>query len=138
MARGDITIANSGYTADLIAGRYGTERDKIEVIHRGIDPARFDPAAISPERVAALRQRWGVGDGQRVVLHMARLTGWKGQSVLIEAAARLKAAGKLSDAVIVLAGDAQGRTGYVQSLHAQVAQGDLGSQVRFAGHVEDV
>jgi len=73
MARGDVTIANSGYTAELIAGRYGTARGKIEVIHRGIDPARFDPSSVSAERVAVLRQRWGVGDGERVVLHMARL-----------------------------------------------------------------
>jgi glycosyltransferase involved in cell wall biosynthesis len=138
MARGDVTIANSGYTAELIAGRYGTARGKIEVIHRGIDPARFDPSSVSAERVAVLRQRWGVGDGERVVLHMARLTGWKGQGVLIDAAARLKATGKLAESVIVLAGDAQGRTGYVQLLHAQVAEGDLGSQVRFVGHVEDV
>lgn len=138
MARGDVIIANSGYTADLIAGRYGTAREKIEVIHRGIDPARFDPAAISPERVARLREHWGVKPGDRIILHMARLTGWKGQSVLIEAVARLKANSELADAVIVLAGDAQGRTAYVQSLHAQVAQGALGAQVRFVGHVEDV
>jgi glycosyltransferase involved in cell wall biosynthesis len=69
---------------------------------------------------------------------MARLTGWKGQSVLIEAAARLLAAGKLQDAVVVFAGDAQGRTGYVQGLHAQVAQAGLEPHIRFAGHVEDV
>ena len=125
MARGDVTIANSGYTADLIAQRYGTSRQRIAVIHRGVDTRRFDPGARRAERVAALRARWGVDDATRVILQMARLTGWKGQSVLIEAAARLKAAGKLQGAVVVLAGDAQGRTGYVQALHAQVAQAGL-------------
>jgi len=37
----------------------------------------------------------------------------------------------------VLAGDAQGRDGYAQELHTQVANAELGSSVRFVGHVED-
>ena len=41
---------------------------------------------------------------------------------------RLKAAGKLGDAVVVLAGDAQGRDAYVQALQAQVAQAGLERQ----------
>ena len=138
MARGDVIIANSGYTADLIAQRYGTPRQRIVVIHRGVDTRQFDPERVGPERVAALRAGWGVDDASRIILHMARLTGWKGQSVLIEAAAQLKAAGKLQGAVVVLAGDAQGRNAYVQALHTQVAQAGLASSVRFVGHVEDV
>jgi glycosyltransferase involved in cell wall biosynthesis len=138
MARGDVVIANSGYTADLIAQRYGTSRQRIAVIHRGVDTRRFDPATIEVSRVTALRARWGVDDATRVVLQMARLTGWKGQGVLIEAAAQLKAAGKLQGTVVVLAGDAQGRTTYLETLRAQVAQAGLEGHVRFAGHVEDV
>jgi glycosyltransferase involved in cell wall biosynthesis len=138
MARGDVVIANSGYTADLIAGRYGTARERIVVIHRGVDTRRFDPAQIGADRVAALRARWGVDDATPVILQMARLTGWKGQGVLIEAAGRLKAAGKLGNAVVVLAGDAQGRNAYVQALQRQVAQAGLAAHVRFVGHVEDV
>jgi glycosyltransferase involved in cell wall biosynthesis len=137
MARGDRVIANSSYTADLISARYATPRQRITVIHRGVDIHAFDPAHIGAERVAALRAQWGVTESTRVVLHMARLTAWKGQSVLIQAAARLKAANKLGDAVVVLAGDAQGRDAYAQGLHTQVADAGLGSSVRFVGHVED-
>jgi len=108
------------------------------VIHRGVDIRRFDPAHIEAGRVGALRARWGVNECTRVVLQMARLTAWKGQGVLIEAAARLKAAGKLQGAVVVLAGDAQGRDAYAQGLRAQVEEADLGAFVRFVGHVDDV
>jgi glycosyltransferase involved in cell wall biosynthesis len=137
MARGDLVIANSGYTADLIAARYATPRQRITVIPRGVDMHAFDPARIDAARVAALRARWGVTESTRVVLHMARLTAWKGQSVLIEAAARLKAANKLAGAVVVLAGDAQGRDAYAQALHTQARERELGPSVRFVGHVED-
>jgi glycosyltransferase involved in cell wall biosynthesis len=79
-----------------------------------------------------------VDEAAPIILLAARLTGWKGQSVLIEAAARLKAAGKLGSTVIVLAGDAQGRNSYVQRLHTQGAEAGLEHQVRMVGHVEDV
>jgi glycosyltransferase involved in cell wall biosynthesis len=138
MARGDVVIANSRYTADLIAQRYGTPRGRLEAIHRGVDCRQFDPARIAPERVSALRASWGVDPVARVILHAARLTAWKGQSVLIDAAAKLKAAGQLGDAVVVAAGDAQGRHAYLQSLRAQVAQAGLQHQVRLVGHVEDM
>src|SRR5262249_49134388 len=114
-----------------------TPRQRIAVIHRGVDIDAFDPARIDAGRVAAMRAQWGVTESTRVVLQMARLTAWKGQSVLIEAAARLKAANKLEGASVVLAGDAQGRDGYAQELHTQVANAELGSSVRFVGHVED-
>jgi glycosyltransferase involved in cell wall biosynthesis len=138
MARGDVVIANSRYTADQIAQRYGTSPQRVEVIHRGVDCRRFDMAAITPERVSALRAHWGVDPAAGVILHAARLTAWKGQSVLIDAVARLKAAGQLGDAVAVMAGDAQGRQGYLQSLHRQVAQAGLQREVRLVGHVEDI
>jgi glycosyltransferase involved in cell wall biosynthesis len=137
MARGDVVIANSRYTADLIAQRYGTPRQRLVVIHRGVDCRLFDPAQIAPERVSDLRGRWGIGSA-RVILHAARLTAWKGQGVLIDAAAKLKAAGQLGDAIVILAGDAQGRQDYLQSLHTQIAQASLQHQVRLVGHVEDM
>lgn len=138
MARGDVVIANSRYIADLVARRYRTPGDRIQVIYRGVDAAAFDPDRIAPERVAALRARWGVGPATRIILQAARLTAWKGQGVLIDAAARLEAAGRLGDAVVVLAGDAQGREGYAQGLQEKIARAALSQKVRLVGHVEDV
>lgn len=138
MARGDITIANSGFTADLIAQRYGLAREKIAVIHRGLDPARFDPDQVAPERVDNLRRSWGVAPGQKVILQAARLTSWKGQGVLIAATALLKARGLLGGAKVILAGDAQGRDGYVAELRQHIAREGLSVDVAIVGHVEDI
>lgn len=138
MVRGDVVIANSGYTADLIVSRYGTPRQRIAVIHRGIDPAQFDGGEIGPDRPAALRASWGVDGTAPIILQAARLTAWKGQAVLIDAAARLKAAGRLGSAVVILAGDAQGRDAYAESLRQQVARAGLDQHVRIVGHVDDM
>jgi glycosyltransferase involved in cell wall biosynthesis len=138
MARSDAVIANSGYTAGLIRSRYDTPSDRITVIHRGVDGAAFDPAQIAPERVTALRTAWGLRPEQRAILQAARLTSWKGQAVLIAAAGMLKAGGQLGDAVIIFAGDDQGRTDYSDGLRAQIAALGLDGSVRLVGHVGDM
>jgi glycosyltransferase involved in cell wall biosynthesis len=138
MARGDVVIANSHFTARLIEARYGTPHNRLAVIHRGVDIAAFDPARIAPERVAALRQAWGVAPNRRVILHAARLTRWKGQAVLIDAAALLEARGQLGEAAVILAGDAQGRRSYAEALRARIARLGLDGRVRLVGHVEDM
>jgi glycosyltransferase involved in cell wall biosynthesis len=138
MARGDVVIANSQYTSALIQQRYQTPASRIRVIYRGVDGSAFDPDAVPPARIALLRQRWHVTDDQRVILHAARLTGWKGQSVVIAAAKRLLDRGLLANTVIVLAGDAQGRDGYREQLLHEIDRAGLSGRVRIVGHVDDM
>jgi glycosyltransferase involved in cell wall biosynthesis len=137
MTRGDLVIANSHYTADLIRSLYQQAEERIRIIHRGTELSVFSPSAVAPERVQALRRSWGVAPHERVVLLAARLTGWKGHKVLIEAAARLKAAG-MSDLAFVLAGDHQGRDAYVRDLDGMIASLGLEGVVRRVGHCTDM
>jgi glycosyltransferase involved in cell wall biosynthesis len=137
MARGDVVIANSRFTADLVARLYPWARARIEVIHRGTDLALFAPTSVAPDRVEKLRSAWGVTPGQRIVLLAARLTGWKGQKLFIEAARRLLAEG-LRDTAFVMAGDAQGRDNYVRELDGLVAAHALGHAVKRVGHCTDM
>ena len=136
MARGDIVIANSRYTADIVKTRHATPEDRIRVIYRGVDLDAFDPAIVSPERIKKLRDRWGLTDQRRVVLHAARLTKWKGQGDVIAAAARIR--DKVGDCVFILAGDAQGRDDYRDTLLNQIASNGLENIVRLVGHVDDM
>ena len=137
MARGDVVIANSHYTADLIRQQHGIAPEKLRVIHRGTDFALYAPEAVAPERVEAIRRAWMVAPGEQIVLLPGRLTGWKGQRVLIEAAALLRRKG-LRGAVFILAGDPQGRESYVRDLDGMVAAAGLGGIVRRVGHVTDM
>lgn len=137
MARGDVVIANSHYTAELIRAQHHTQAEKLRVIHRGTDMNAYSPEAVAPERVERLRRAWLVAPEQRVVLLAARLTGWKGQRVLIDAAALLRRRG-LKDVVFILAGDPQGREAYVRELDERVASAGLTGIVRRVGHVTDM
>lgn len=132
MARGDRVIAISAHIAALVRDRHGVGPDRLRVIPRGVDAARFDPEAVSADRVAALRRAWDVPVGRPVVILPARLTRWKGQAVLLEALSRLPE----PRPVVVLAGDAQGRDGYAAELRA--AADALGDAVRIPGPVADM
>jgi glycosyltransferase involved in cell wall biosynthesis len=138
MAKGDTVIANSRYTKHLIEERYGTPSGRIRVIYRGVDGEKFDPAAISEERKAALRNHWGATPATRIILQPARLTNWKGQSTVIEAARLLEGEGRLRNSLVVLAGDAQGRDGYRQRLESEIAAAGLERKVILPGHVDDI
>lgn len=138
MARGDLVIANSHYTADLIRRMHAEQAgDRVRVIHRGTDLAVFNPVAVGASRVEALRRAWDVAPHERVILLAARLTAWKGHRVLIEAAANMRDQG-VRDVAVVLAGDAQGRSAYERELDALVAARNLGSVVRRVGHCTDM
>jgi glycosyltransferase involved in cell wall biosynthesis len=134
MARGDVVIANSHYTAASITKLYPFAEPRLRVIHRGTDLRQYSASAVDPARVTQLRQSWGVEPHERIVLLAARLTGWKGQRVLIEAAAKLQIEGVR----YVLAGDPQGRDGYVKELDRLIEAKGLKGIVTHVGHCADM
>ena len=137
MARGDAVIANSEFTAERIATLHPMAHGRVRVIQRGTDLKVFAPEAVDPERVRALRHAWGVETDQRIVLLPGRLTGWKGQRVLVEAARLLKGKG-LDDVRFLMVGDDQGRMGYVDDLKRRIADAGLNDIARIAPHCTDM
>ena len=138
MARGDAVIANSAYTAKLITDRHAPPAGRVRIIHRGVDLEKFDPAAIPAARLAALRASWGVPEGRPIILQAARLAGWKGHHTVIEATRMLAQRDELGEAVVVMAGDAQGRDAYRDGLLARIRQYGLASRILLPGHCADM
>lgn len=138
MARGDVVIANSEWTAAHIGREYRFHPKRLVVIPRGVDFMRFDPALVSVERVKNLRTQWGALPDTMVTLLPGRLTRWKGQTILIEALARLRQSSPIGNLRVVLAGDAQGRSGYESEVAQLIAAKSLGETVFIAGHVSDM
>ncbi|OYU48696.1 MAG: glycosyl transferase [Rhizobiales bacterium PAR1] len=137
MARGDVVIANSLFTAELIQKTHRIEPSRLRVVPRGTNFEMFSPDRIGPDRVERMRRSWLTSPDDRIVLLAGRLTQWKGQKVLIEAAGLLRDKG-YTDVVFILAGDPQGRDAYVADLDRMIAEKNLGSIVRRVGHVTDM
>ena len=139
MARGDLVIANSDFTRAHVIAEHGVSPERVISIPRGVDLARFDPAAVDAARVADMRKLWGLAplDMRPVVLLPGRLTNWKGQSVLIEAAALIEGE-RRGAAVYVLAGDSQGRQQYMADLHDLARKKGVADAVKIVGHLVDM
>lgn len=136
MAKGDIVIANSHYTARLVKGRNPDAENRIVTIHRGVDMEQFDINNVAPERIDALRQQWGVDD-RPVLILPSRLTRWKGQSFIIPVMGALKKAiGPTFQ--LLLIGDEQGRESYVAELDRLIAEHDVADCVSRVGHCKDM
>ena len=137
MTRGVRVIANSEFTAARIRAVHKIASEKITIIPRGCDPARFDPAHISDADIKQQRVAWRVQDGEFVILCPARLTRWKGQMVLLDAVARLTGNFRL-----ILTGDTSDKTGaesrFARELKARALEIGLSEKLVFAGHVANM
>jgi glycosyltransferase involved in cell wall biosynthesis len=136
MARSDTVIAVSDYMAHLIRTRYHTPENRIAIIHRAFDDSVFDPAKLTPERLAAVRKLLDA-DGTKPVLILAgRITPRKAQHHLVSALGLLKQRGA-PDVVCVLAGEIE-KPAFKAELEAQARRLGVAEQLRFPGHVRDV
>ncbi len=132
MLRGPLVVANSQFIRHHIETVYGYPADRIVVAARGIEPSLFDPATVSEAQKAAVRQEFGVSDGEPSLIMVGRITGWKGHAVLIDALARC------ADRPwrLVLAGS--GSDGVIADLQARIAEHDLAKRVTLAGSRRDI
>jgi len=139
MAKGDVVIANSDFTATRLMAEHGVRPAKVVTIPRGIDLGYFDPKAVTERRVLDVRRSWGLPDDDHrpVVLLAARLSRWKGHGLMIDVAALLARAGR-RDFRLVLAGDDQGHADYKRSLDERIAVLGLQHSVTLAGHISDM
>ncbi len=134
MARGERIIAISQFVAAKLKARHHVDPARLRVIPRGVDTAIFDPAAVTGDRMARLANQWRLPDGASTIMLPARLTRWKGQSVMLEAMARLER----QDVCLVLVGAEQGRARYRRELLARAEALGLSERVRLVGHCEDM
>ncbi|HET9148136.1 MAG TPA: glycosyltransferase family 4 protein [Acetobacteraceae bacterium] len=134
MASGDRVIAVSDFIGNLVRARHQTGPERLRVVPGGVNTGLFDPDSVNDYRVITLAQTWHLPDGAPTIMLPARLTGWKGQRVLIEALARMQR----QDAVAILLGSAQGRDAYLRELRALAVTQGVGQRIFFGGDCADM
>ncbi|MBR8458359.1 glycosyltransferase [Burkholderia dolosa] len=124
-------IANSDASAQAFRALTGFTPQHVDVVFNGISAAPFD--ALDDVAQAALRARFGLPHDAWLVGSFSRLAHWKGQHLLLEAAARHP------DMHVVLVGAPLfGEDDYAAQLHAYVAQHGMRERVHFLGFQRDV
>ena len=126
-ARGaDVVVATSAFSAQRIAACVGIERERIEVVHMGIDGERFSHAPTRADE--QLEAELELPD--RFVVYPANLWPHKNHAGLLEAFARVPDDGL----ALVLTGQTYGRAG---GLCAQAQRLGIERRVRHLGHLPE-
>jgi glycosyltransferase involved in cell wall biosynthesis len=112
----DLFLFESAFARDTYQRTIGTPKGLVKCVFNGVTASEFDPVAKADDATDLIY----VGEFRRI----------KGADLLIDAVAKLRAAG--NPVTLTLAGDGEESA----SLKAQVEQLGLGEAVRFIGHVK--
>jgi glycosyltransferase involved in cell wall biosynthesis len=134
MTEGERVIAISHFVAEHLMKVYGVTRERIRVIHRGVDLTQFDPERVSEERMIQLATKWRLPDDRFVVLLPGRLSRWKGQDLAVESLALLRR----EDVLCVMVGAALGSPRWRERVEALVKRLGVEGQVAMVDECRDM
>lgn len=127
----DIALAVSESTADFVVGARQIPRSKVKVVYLGVPLEEFSRPRSASE-VAAARLDLGIAPGEFAVGTITRLHDSKGNSYLVDAAARVVREHPTARFFLV------GEGPLLDGLQAQAAALGLGDRFVFAGFRRDV
>jgi len=137
LARGDRVITPSNFAAAPVMARYDLPRERLTVVPRSIDTAAFDPAAVEPERIEALRKAWRIPDDARILLVPGRVAPWNGQLILPDVARGLLDGGARGF-VFVIAGEHRSYRKYARFVAKEAQAKGVQDLIRLTGHCRDM
>ncbi len=135
LARGDAVLADSNFTAALIAKLHSPAAGKIRVVRHGLDCQVFTPDAVAPARVQAARRHWKVVPHERIVLLAAQTSPGSGHKILIEAAGLLSRSG-LAGVKFILASDRDENSALDRGIDRAIATEGLQGNMYRTGHCD--
>ncbi len=138
MARGELTIANSEYTATLIRDRHGDVVKRIAVVHRGVDLKVFSDRYVTAASREKITKDWQLEASVKTLMLPARLARRKGHGLLIAALAKLNLS-DLPPFVCIFVGGTKGREHVVERLKQLSQRHELPEElIRYPGHCRDM
>jgi len=135
MTKGERVIAISKSVAGHIRQHYKVPDDRVVLIYRGVDENYFNPAAVSGERIQALRERWGLTDpAGPIIMLPGRISPWKGHDVFFRSLGIIQ---KLPWVALCVGDDTESSH---HSLRLRQIIRDLGlaKRIQLVGHCDDM
>lgn len=133
MTYGRKVIVISNHIRQHVLKNYKTDENKLVLIHRCVDISKYNPEAISAERIVEQVQKYNIPDDRPVIVLIGRITRWKGQHLLVKALSKMKN----QNYYCIIAGDEQGRINYVNEIKNLAKKYKLEDRIGFYGKVFD-
>ena len=131
MTKGDAVICVSQPVKEYIQKNYGTPDEKITVIHRGIDPAEFDPEELDRTWTDSFKTLYGL-NGKFIVSSVGRITELKDYETFIRAV--LDCSHEIPDILgLIVGGVWNDKQAYYKRLLALVKELHAEKHIIFAG-----
>jgi glycosyltransferase involved in cell wall biosynthesis len=120
-------IAVSGWMKSEVVSMFKVPEDKVAEIPNAVDPQKFE----GPVDIQAIRSKWNVKEGERLITAVGRLTSQKGFDDLIKAYPMVRRA--IPSSRLLIVGD-----GYMRGeLESLAEQENVRGSVTFAGFVSE-
>ncbi len=133
MTKGLGIIAISKSIEAHIKNAYGVDHG-IELIFRGVDKEKFDPAVVSSERVERFRSLWGLSADKPTIMLPGRLSRLKGPDLFIQALSMVE----YRNFQAVMVGDTQDNPSFTNELAELIDRLGLEDKVHMVGHCDDM
>lgn len=131
MTKGMRVIAVSDFVKEHILKNYNIEdKNKIRVIHRGVNPEEFSKNNLSEEMLVKFREKYNVPPNSPIILLPSRMTRWKGHLYLIEALKEIKDL----NFYCILAGDLSKHPDFVNILQDKIREYKIQNRVQLFGN----
>jgi glycosyltransferase involved in cell wall biosynthesis len=137
LSRGDRLISHSLFNARPMMARHRIPPERVSVVPRSIDLKYFNPANVPADRIAALRQIWGIPHGVRIVLVPGRIAPPNGHLVLARAA-RILAGNGMRNVTFVMVGDDQRYRRYARKFWKVAQAAGVDALFRMVGYHADM
>jgi glycosyltransferase involved in cell wall biosynthesis len=137
LSRGDRLISHSLFNARPMIARHRIPPERVSVVPRSLDLKLFDSGNVPPERVAKLRQTWGIPHGMRIALVPGRIAPWNGHVTLANAARILTGQG-MRGVTFVLIGDDRHHRRFGRKFWREAQSQGVDALFRMVGHHADM
>jgi glycosyltransferase involved in cell wall biosynthesis len=138
MLRGDRVIVVSNFIKNYIETNYPNQneeiKDKISVVHRGVDLEYFSAAKVSNSRIAQITTQWNLPDDKQIILLPARVTAWKGHEFLIESLAQVKN----QNFCCIMAGSSRNHEEFCKRLEEKIKTHNLEGKIKMVDATKDM
>ena len=129
LANVDKVVAISDYVKNEIVNKYNIEKEKVEVINRGVD-VDYYYNILSEVNIKNFLSKFSINPNKKIILYPARLTHWKGHLEFLDVFKKMTS----EDLVLYFVGDTKNKS-YTARVESKIDSLNLNNKCKIMGNL---